>query len=43
MDAKYEIEKEQEVRIWIEEVVGEQLDPVKQERPPIDGIRRNAT
>jgi hypothetical protein len=28
IDAKYEVEKEQEARLWIEAVVGEPVDPV---------------
>ena len=28
LEAKYEIEKEQEARLWIEEVIGEPLDEV---------------
>jgi len=35
MDAKYEIEKEQEARLWMEEVLGEPLDEVGlMDRPP---------
>jgi len=31
LEAKYEIEKEQEARLWMEEVVGEPLDDVIQQ------------
>jgi len=29
IDAKYEVEREQEVRLWMEAVIGEPLDDVR--------------